>query len=204
MRPLLLLYFGEYPFPSFQGLSHSREGTSHGWEDSLPKREHHPSPGVLGFGTLIYWDAHEVSLSWGPLKKMRLLKGSQMSSSSYLRVVRGSPSALVLNLFSIFSLSNWSQSHHGLSSRCSGSCSCEVKVAQLCLTLCISMNYTVHGILQARILEWIAFPFSRGSSQPRDSNPGLPHRRQILYQLSHQGSPGILEWVAYPFSSGSS
>ena len=36
------------------------------------------------------------------------------------------------------------------------------------------------------------------------SNPGLPHWRRILYQLSHQGSPGILEWVAYPFSSGSS
>ena len=35
-------------------------------------------------------------------------------------------------------------------------------------------------------------------------NPGLPHYRQILYQLSHQGSPRILEWVAYPFSSGSS
>ena len=35
-------------------------------------------------------------------------------------------------------------------------------------------------------------------------NPGLPHCRQILYQLSHQGSPRILEWVAYPFSSGSS
>ena len=30
------------------------------------------------------------------------------------------------------------------------------------------MYYTVHGILQARILEWVAFPFSRGSSQPRD------------------------------------
>ena len=30
------------------------------------------------------------------------------------------------------------------------------------------MNYTVHGILQARILEWVAFPFSRGASQPRD------------------------------------
>ena len=30
------------------------------------------------------------------------------------------------------------------------------------------MDYTVHGILQARILEWLAFPFSRGSSQPRD------------------------------------
>ena len=35
-------------------------------------------------------------------------------------------------------------------------------------------------------------------------NPGLPHCRQILYQLSHNGSPGILEWVAYPFSSRSS
>ena len=30
------------------------------------------------------------------------------------------------------------------------------------------MDYTVHGILKARILEWLAFPFSRGSSQPRD------------------------------------
>ena len=35
-------------------------------------------------------------------------------------------------------------------------------------------------------------------------NPGLLHCRQILYQLSHQGSPRILAWVAYPFSSGSS
>ena len=44
----------------------------------------------------------------------------------------------------------------------------KVKVAQLCLTLCEPMDYTVHGILQARILEWVAFPFSRGSSQTRD------------------------------------
>ena len=43
-----------------------------------------------------------------------------------------------------------------------------VKVAQMCLTLCDPMAYTVHGILQARILEWVAFPFSRGSSQPTD------------------------------------
>ena len=34
--------------------------------------------------------------------------------------------------------------------------------------LCDPLDYTVHGILQARILEWVAFPFSRGSSQPRD------------------------------------
>ena len=44
----------------------------------------------------------------------------------------------------------------------------KVKVAQLCLTLYDPMDYIVHGILQARILEWVAFPFSRGSSQPRD------------------------------------
>ena len=43
-----------------------------------------------------------------------------------------------------------------------------MKVTQSCPTLCNPMNYTVHGILQARILEWVAFPFSRGSSQPRD------------------------------------
>jgi len=42
------------------------------------------------------------------------------------------------------------------------------KIAQLCPALCDPMDYTVHGILQARILEWIAVPFSRGSSQPRD------------------------------------
>ena len=44
----------------------------------------------------------------------------------------------------------------------------KVNVAQSCLTLCDPMDYTVHRILQARILEWLAFPFSRGSSQPRD------------------------------------
>ena len=63
----------------------------------------------------------------------------------------------------------------------------EVKVSQLCLTLCDPMDYTVHGILQARILEWVAVPFSRGPSQ--GSNPVLPHYRQILYHLRDQGSP---------------
>ena len=40
----------------------------------------------------------------------------------------------------------------------------KVKVAQLCQTLHDPLYYTVHGILQARILEWVAFPLSRGSS----------------------------------------
>ena len=106
----------------------------------------------------------------------------------------------------------------------------KVKVAQLCLTLCDPMDCTVLGILQARILERVAFPFSRDlpnpEIQPRSPtlqadylpaepqgkpkntgvgslsllqeifptqglNPGLLHCRQILYQLSYQGSPDI-------------
>ena len=46
--------------------------------------------------------------------------------------------------------------------------SLKVKVTQSCPTLCDPMDHIVHGILQARILEWVAFPFSRGSSQPRN------------------------------------
>ena len=44
----------------------------------------------------------------------------------------------------------------------------KVKVAQLSQSLCDPTDYTVHGILQAGILEWVAFLFSRGSFQPRD------------------------------------
>ena len=71
-------------------------------------------------------------------------------------------------------------------------------------TLCNPMDYTytVRGILQGRILEWVAFPFS--GDLP---NPGIEPRslalQAILYQLSHKGTR-ILEWVAYPFSRGSS
>ena len=44
----------------------------------------------------------------------------------------------------------------------------KVKVTQSCPTLCNPMDSKVHGILQARLLKWVAFPFSRVSSQPRD------------------------------------
>ena len=43
-----------------------------------------------------------------------------------------------------------------------------VKVYQSCSTLCDPMDYTVHGILQARKLEWVTCPFSRGSSRPKN------------------------------------
>ena len=67
------------------------------------------------------------------------------------------------------------------------------EVTQSCLTLwdpmdCSLPRSSVHGIFQAGVLEWVAISFSRGSSQPRDLNLGLPHCRQMLYHLSHQGS----------------
>ena len=63
-------------------------------------------------------------------------------------------------------------------------------------------TYTVHGILQARILELVAFPFPRGSF-----NPGIKPRSPTLQAASlpaEKGSPAILEWVRYPFCSRSS
>ena len=60
----------------------------------------------------------------------------------------------------------------------------KVKVAQSSLTLCDPMDYTVHGILQARILEWVAFPSSRGSSQPRDQT-----------QVSHIAGRFFTSWA---------
>ena len=54
----------------------------------------------------------------------------------------------------------------------------EVKVVQSCTTLRDAVDDIVHGILQARILEWVAVPFSRGSIFPtQGSNPGLPQCR---------------------------
>ena len=52
--------------------------------------------------------------------------------------------------------------------KCNTNITMWVKVAQLYPTLCDPIDYIVHGILQARILEWVVFLFSRGSSQPRD------------------------------------
>ena len=69
-------------------------------------------------------------------------------------------------------------------------CMC-AKSLQLCLILCGLINCnppgsSVHGILQARILEWVGLPW--GIFLTQGSNPGLLYCRQILYHLSHQGS----------------
>ena len=105
-----------------------------------------------------------------------------------------------------------------------------MKVTQLCLTPYDPVDYAVHGILQARILEWVPFPspgdllnagikpkspalqadslttepqgkpknagvgslsLLQGIFQTQESNQSLLHFRQILYQLSYQGSPQV-------------
>ena len=67
-------------------------------------------------------------------------------------------------------------------------------VLSLCNPMdCIPPVSSVHGILWARILEWVAISFSRGSSQPRDRTWVSCFYRQILFCLSHQGSP-ILQY----------
>ena len=64
-------------------------------------------------------------------------------------------------------------------------CVCvKMKVAQSGLTLCDPWDYTVHVILQARILEWVAVPFSRGSSQSRDQT-----------QVSHIAGGFFTSWA---------
>ena len=86
----------------------------------------------------------------------------------------------------------------------------KVLVAQLCLILCNPMDCSppgssVHGILQARILEWIAIPSSRGSSQPSDQTH-ISHisstGRWVLYHQHHLGSP-VLLYRTLSLSTGS-
>ena len=64
-------------------------------------------------------------------------------------------------------------SEHWKDAQCCYLLKVKVKVTQSCPALCDPMDYIVHGILQARILEGVAFPFSRGSSQPRDRTQSL-------------------------------
>ena len=60
-------------------------------------------------------------------------------------------------------------------------CLC-AKSLQSCPILCDTMDSSVHGILQAKMLEWVAMPSSRGSSQPRESN------LHLLYLLNWQAN----------------
>ena len=64
------------------------------------------------------------------------------------------------------------------------------KESQSCTALCDPMDYTVHGILQTRILDCLgSLSLLQGIFPIQGSNPGLPHCKWILYHLSHQWSP---------------
>ena len=74
------------------------------------------------------------------------------------------------------------------------------KLLQLCPTLCDPMDFSppsslVHGILQARILEWVAMPSSRGTSQPRDWTwvSVSPALAGVFFTTSWTGNPGVLQ-----------
>ena len=82
-------------------------------------------------------------------------------------------------------------------------CCCCCLVAQPCPTLSNPVGCSVHRILQVNT-GLGCHVLLQGIFPTQGLNPGLLHCRQILYHLSHQGSPRILEWVAYSFSSGSS
>ena len=73
----------------------------------------------------------------------------------------------------------------------------EVLVRQSCPTLCNPMDCSplgssVHGILQARILEWVVIPFSMGSSQSRDQTQVSCIAGRFFYHLSHQESLDLM------------
>ena len=68
----------------------------------------------------------------------------------------------------------------------------ESEVTESCPTLsdpmdCSLPGSSVHGIFQARVMQWVAISFSRGILPTQGTNPGLPHCRQTLYHLIHQG-----------------
>ena len=82
-------------------------------------------------------------------------------------------------------------------------------VAQSYRTLCDPMDCSlpgsiIHGDSPSQNAGVGSHSLLQGIFQTQGSNPGLPHFRQILYQLSHQKNPRIREWVTYPFSIRSS
>ena len=82
-------------------------------------------------------------------------------------------------------------------------------VAQSCPTLydpmaCSPPGFSVRGDSPGKYTGMGCHALLQGIFPTQGLDPGLPHCRQSLYCLNHQGSPRILEWVAYPFSRGSS
>ena len=152
----------------------------------------HPYQHLILF--LLFSHLSHIWLFWDPMNCS--LPGSSVLEISWARI-------LLSITISFFRGSSWSRDQTQVSCLVGGffttespgkPCQLNIsesEVAQLCPPLCDPMNCSlpgssVHGIFQARILEWVAISFSRRSSPTQGSNPGLPHCRQTLYCLNHQ------------------
>ena len=123
------------------------------------------------------WDDQSdvwVTCDWCLIDLMRL---SPWPMRSTLALILSVQTKLLAVQFVIRALEMWDWKRHHVpgvrSMTNNNNCCCHCSVAQSCLTLCYSLDWSspgssAHGILQARILEWVAIFFSRGSSWPRD------------------------------------
>ena len=137
--------------------------------------------------SLIHHQGLQISYTY---LQSRLFTETAGTFSSYLWIFRVSPKC---DPFVPWFLNNFYQ------------CAVCANSLQSCPTLCTPMNCTplgtfVHGILQARMLEWVAMPSSRGSSQSRDRTH-ISYvswiGRQVLYHKHHLGSPLLLIQIYY-------
>ena len=137
------------------------------------------SPVVLDAGNpkLRCWDSHSPVKALGKSPSLLAASGGFRHSLAY-----GSITPFSASVFTQLS-PLWLCGGHFSSYSESESCSV--------VSDSLRPHGTVHGVLQARILEWVAVPFSRGSSQSRDQTP-VSHTAGGFYTSSHQGSPSLL------------
>ena len=130
-----------------------------------------------------WWSLRKLSRQDDLLNKANIFASHlEMQSSCDRRAFSKPMSVLVLSaLFCLFFSVDYSQL---LTYICFSFGKGKGKSRSWCLTLWDPRGYTVHGTLQARMLEWVAFPFSRRSSQPRD-----------LTQVSHIASSFFTSWA---------
>ena len=143
-----------------------------------------PAPGILQARAL-EWVAISFSSAWKWKVKVKLLSGVQLFATPWTTAYQAPLSMGVCRQeywsgvplpspTTLFQILTWSITSLKL----------KVNIPKSYLTLCDPMDYTVHGILQARILEWVDFPFSRGSPQPRDQT-----------QVSHVSGRFFASWA---------